>query len=96
MYAYQYGLSCIVLRIGWVVSEDQPRGKWGSTVWCSQRDIVQLVERCILAPESLRFDVFFGHSANRWNFVDIQHAREVLGFEPQDGAEGPDPAPPEA
>lgn len=86
MYAYQHGMSCIVLRIGWVVAEDSPRGKWGHTVWCSQRDIVQLVERCILAPESLRYDVFFGHSNNRHNFVDIQHAREVLGYEPQDGA----------
>jgi nucleoside-diphosphate-sugar epimerase len=86
MYAYQYGLSCIVLRIGWVVAEDRPRGKWGHTVWCSQRDVVQLVERCLLAPDSLRFDIFFGHSANRLNFVDIQHAREVLGYNPQDGA----------
>jgi NAD+ dependent glucose-6-phosphate dehydrogenase len=87
MYAYQHGMSCIVLRIGWVVAEDQPRGAWGRTVWCSQRDIVQIVERCVQAPESLRFDVFFGHSDNHYNLVDIQHAREVLGFDPQDGAE---------
>jgi nucleoside-diphosphate-sugar epimerase len=86
LYAYQHGLSCIVLRIGWVVAEDQPRGKWGRTVWCSQRDIVQLVERCLLAPENLKFDIFFGHSDNQYNLVDIDHARQVLGYEPQDGA----------
>jgi nucleoside-diphosphate-sugar epimerase len=87
MYAYQHGMSCIVLRIGWVVAEDKPRGKWGHTVWCSQRDVVQLVERSVQAPESLRFDVFFGHSDNRYNMVDIQHARDVLGYAPQDSAE---------
>lgn len=87
MYAYRHGLSCICLRIGWVVPDDrvpQPRAR---SLWCSQRDIVQLVERCINAPESLRFDIFFGQSNNRYNLVDIQHAREVLGYAPQDQAE---------
>ena len=46
-----------------------------------------MVERCINAPPSLRFDVFFGQSDNRYNLVDIQHAREVLGYAPQDRAE---------
>ena len=87
MYAFQHGLSCIVLRIGWVVGEDKPRGPWARTVWCSQRDIVQLVERCVEAPPSLRFDIFFGHSDNQFNLVDIQHARDVLGYAPQDRAE---------
>ena len=53
----------------------------------SQRDIVQLVERCLNAPDSLRFDVYFGQSNNRYNLVDIEHAREVVGYAPQDRAE---------
>ncbi|MFN2229205.1 MAG: hypothetical protein ACK2VA_05515, partial [Anaerolineae bacterium] len=60
---------------------------WSSTVWCSQRDIAQLVERCICAPPDLRFDVFYGISDNRVRFADIEHAREVLGYVPQDRAE---------
>jgi len=56
-------------------------------LWCSQRDIVQLVERCVNAPASLRFDVFFGQSNNLYNLVDIQHAKDVLGYAPLDGAE---------
>ncbi|MBA3946302.1 MAG: NAD(P)-dependent oxidoreductase [Herpetosiphonaceae bacterium] len=94
MYTYTHGLSCICLRIGWVTTDDQlPHGTTGSTVqsarslWCSQRDVVQLVERCITAPASLRFDVFFGQSDNRYNLVDIKHARNVLGYAPQDHAE---------
>jgi nucleoside-diphosphate-sugar epimerase len=87
MYAHVHGMSCICLRIGWVTSDDQLPESRARMLWCSQRDIVQLVERCINAPDSLRFDVFFGQSANCYNLVDIQHARDVLGYEPQDGAE---------
>jgi NAD+ dependent glucose-6-phosphate dehydrogenase len=48
---------------------------------------VQLVERCITAPEDLRFDIFYGLSANRWRWVDIEHARQVVGYESQDHGE---------
>ncbi len=84
MYAFAHGMSCLCLRIGWVMPEDKvPR----RALFCSRRDIVQLVERCIEAPATLRYDVFFGHSDNVDNLVDISHAREVLGYEPQDGRE---------
>ncbi len=86
-YAYRYGLSCLCLRIGWVVAEDRPPFREAQSDWCSQRDIVQLVERCIVAPEGLQFDVFYGLSANRWRWVDIEHARQVVGYEPQDHGE---------
>ncbi|TFH04892.1 MAG: NAD(P)-dependent oxidoreductase [Spirochaetales bacterium] len=85
MYSETHGMSSICLRIGWVLPEDKPRSR---TVWSSQRDIVQMMERCIVAPDSLRFDVFFGQSDNEYNIVDIQHVRDVLGYEPQDGAPG--------
>lgn len=87
MYAQAHGMSCICLRIGWVTSDDQLAHPGARMLWCSQRDIVQLVERCINAPQSLRFDVFFGQSDNLYNLVDIQHARDVLGYTPQDRAE---------
>jgi nucleoside-diphosphate-sugar epimerase len=87
MYSQTHGLSCLVLRVGWVTAEDRPYHLWGRIAWCSQRDIVQLVECCINAPESLRFDIFFGQSDNTYNLVDIEHARQVLGYEPQDNVE---------
>jgi len=86
-YAYTHGLSCICLRIGWVTDDDRLPRPNARILWCSQRDIVQLVERCIGAPSSLRFDVFFGQSDNRYNLVDIEHAKNVLGYAPQDRAE---------
>src|SRR5258708_27104681 len=87
MYAYTHGLSCLCLRIGWVVADDRVPSARARTLWCSQRDIVQLVERCVNAPDSLRFDVFFGQSDNRYNFVYLEHARQVLGYAPQHRAQ---------
>ncbi len=86
-YAHQHGLSCICLRIGWVTDDDQVPYPNAKIFWCSHRDIIQLVERCIQAPDDLKFDIFFGHSDNHPNLVDIQHARDVLGYQPQDRAE---------
>jgi nucleoside-diphosphate-sugar epimerase len=87
VYAHAFGLSCIVLRIGWVTPNDQLPHPNARMLWCSHRDIAQLLERCVSAPERLRFDIFFGQSDNRYNLVDIEHTRAVLGYTPQDSAE---------
>lgn len=86
-YAFAHGLSSIALRIGWVTNDDQLPHPAARFLWCSQRDIVQLVMKCIEAPAALRFDVFFGQSNNPYNLVDIEHPRRVLGYEPQDSVE---------
>ena len=86
-YAHRYDMSCICLRIGWVVAEDCPPMPRAITEWCSQRDIAQLVHLCVDAPASLKFDIFYGLSNNRYGWVDIEHARNVLGYEPMDSAE---------
>jgi NAD+ dependent glucose-6-phosphate dehydrogenase len=87
-YAEVHGLSVICLRIGWVNGPDTPAAGMGmAPIWCSQRDVVQLVERCVQAPEAVRFNVFYAVSDNRLCWVDINHARQVLGYAPQDRAE---------
>ena len=80
-------LSIICLRIGLVNAVDRPTDSRQFSVWCSQRDISQMVERCILAPPELRYDIFYAVSSNKWGYRDISHARDVVGFEPQDEAE---------
>lgn len=86
-YADRHDLSAICIRIGRVKAEDRPVETRDYAVWCSQRDIVRLIELCIAAPPTLRFDVFFAVSDNRWGYRDLEHARAVLGFEPRDRAE---------
>lgn len=85
MYAYRHNMSCIVLRIGWVDADEPVQHPSARCQWCSRRDIAQLVQCCIDAPDGLRFDIFFGLSNNPYNVADVQHARDVLGYAPQDG-----------
>jgi len=86
-YADAHGLSVLCVRIGHVTAEDRPRAPRDFSVWCSQRDIVRMLEACLRAPDTLRFDVFFAVSNNTWSYRDLDHARRVLGFEPLDAAE---------
>ncbi len=86
-YADAHGMSMLCLRIGHVTKEDRPLTPRDFSVWCSQRDIVRMIELCLDAPATLRFDVFFVVSQNRWSYRDLAHARAVLGFTPQDSAE---------
>lgn len=86
-YSDAHGMSMICLRIGAVNREDRPTSPRHFSVWCSQRDVAQLIERCVAAPERLTFDVFFAVSDNKWSYRDIEHARAVVGYAPQDRAE---------
>ena len=86
-YADAHGLSVVCVRIGRVHAEDRPTSPRDYSVWCSQRDIARLIERCIEAPEALRFDIFFGTSRNKWGYRDLEHPRAVLGWQPEDAAE---------
>jgi nucleoside-diphosphate-sugar epimerase len=92
-YADVHRLSAICVRIGHVSAEDRPLDAREYSVWCSQRDAARLLELCVAAPPTLRFDVFFAVSRNRWSYRDLEHARAVLGFEPLDAAEAHRPPP---
>ena len=86
VYGHTTDLSCLCIRIGWVTGEDEARGGRGD-IWCSQRDIAQMVECCIAAPLSLRYEIFFAVSDNKWSYRDVEHARKQVGYEPLDAAE---------
>lgn len=86
-YSDTYGMSMICLRIGAVTRENRPTETRMFPIFCSHRDIAQMIDRSINAPEDLRFGVFFVVSDNKWSYRDISHAREVLGYVPIDSAE---------
>lgn len=79
-------MSMICLRIGRVKGEDRPTTTRDAAVWCSQRDIARMIEACIEAPPSLRFDIFYVVSNLRHGYRDLEHARAVLGWTPVDRA----------
>jgi uronate dehydrogenase len=89
--ALAYGLSVIAVRIGWVQPgpnrpQDIPPGRdpWFRLMWLSTRDFGQLMEKCLTADPGLRFAVVNGMSANTGMRWDLEHTRQVLGYEPQD------------
>jgi nucleoside-diphosphate-sugar epimerase len=86
-YADAHGMSMLCLRIGHVEAEDRPRNPREFAVWCSQRDVVRGIDLAIGAPASLRYEIAFVTSRNRWGYRDLDHSRAVLGYEPQDAAE---------
>ena len=86
-YADAHDISTVCLRIGYVNKENycaQPRL---DAVWCSHRDIVNILKRALDATETPRYDICYGVSDNKHRWVDLGHSREVLGFIPQDSAE---------
>ena len=58
-----------------------------AVIFTSYRDVAQCLRLCVTAPDTLRFGVFFCISNNSRGYRDIEHTREVLGYEPQDSAD---------
>ncbi len=80
-------LSILCVRIGFVNREDRPSAARHFSVWCSQRDIVTMIELCVDAPAELDYDVLFATSNNKWGYRDLSHSLAAVGFEPADSAE---------
>jgi nucleoside-diphosphate-sugar epimerase len=77
----------ICVRIGFVNAEDQPSSPRTRSVWCSQRDVVDGLQRAAFEPLAQDFSAFFAGSANARNYRDLEHGRELVGFVPRDGAD---------
>ena len=83
----EYGISVICLRIGWVMTPDDPTFSPAAlSLWLSHRDAAQLIQRSIDAPVSVGFAVVNGESANALSIWDIETTRQVLGYVPEDDA----------
>ena len=80
-------MSCPCVRVGWVNAEDWPHDDELVTVWCSQRDIARIMQMCVDAPDTLRFDVMYGLSASRYSWVDLEHSRATVGYVPLDNCD---------
>lgn len=55
-------------------------------MWFSRRDCAHMVDR-MLQDRSVSFDIFYGLSGNSRRFHDIDHAKERIGYDPQDDGE---------
>ena len=80
-------VSSLHLRIGWVLATDDPTfSALALSLWLSHRDVTQVVRRCLEAPPSLGYDVFYATSDNTWKIWSIARAQQRLGYRPEDRA----------
>lgn len=79
------GLESIILRIGTVIKEDDPRqNRRFLATWLSHNDLIQLFEKSI--STRIKFGIYYGVSDNKTRFWDISNAATKLGFIPEDDA----------
>ncbi len=89
LYASEHGLSVICLRIGALLKgSNRPELTSHMGGYLSFDDCVQMIDLCLSAPDSLRYDIFNVVSNNKWAVRDNSHAREVLGYAPKDSSDG--------
>lgn len=86
-YADSQDLEVICLRIGFANEADRPENARQQSVWNSQRDVVEAIRLAIGLEMAGNFECFFIHSDNSRGYRNLDHARNVLGFRPQDAAD---------
>ncbi|HEX6479040.1 MAG TPA: NAD(P)-dependent oxidoreductase [Ktedonobacteraceae bacterium] len=91
-FAHAEGLSSIVLRIGAYDRNADPLnplrqepGPHHLSSYVSERDLNQLLVRCVETPD-VQFAVVHGISNNRFKCLDITSTRDLFGYQPQDDA----------
>lgn len=80
-------MSIICLRISSVGAEDKVSGPRGPMLYCSHADMAQMVVKCIEAPDTVKYDIFYVVSDNQRGYRDWTHARDVVGYVPTDSVE---------
>lgn len=91
LFSDRYGMSVICIRLGAVLAGDRPTRVRQFPGYLSQADAVQMVDRCLSAPESIRFDIFDAISENSRRWRDTSHAKQVLGWAPTGSSDRFDP-----
>lgn len=84
-------LSVLVIRLGAVLADDRPQLIRHFPGFLAQADAVQMIDRCLSAPDSVRFGIFDAISENSTRWRDTAPAKEVLGWRPTGSSDRFDP-----
>lgn len=85
------GIDFLAFRIGYFQrGENQPGahmsiGEWGQSMWLSNRDMNQAMDKAIAAP-AFGFAIVNLVSSNAGMRWDIDHTRDIVGYVPLDSA----------
>jgi nucleoside-diphosphate-sugar epimerase len=101
MYAQQYGMSVVAVRLGWVVRDPDEARKMQQLaipdVYASRADAARLYAAAIEAEE-IGFEIVYAASRGGERVFDMEPARRLFGFEPREtwpeGLPFPLPPPP--
>jgi len=89
-YGYQTDMEVIAIRIGGFTSLEhlKEKGKaplpYQRSSYISERDMVQLIERCVTAELDQPFMIVHGVSDNRFKYLDLSDTKELTGYQPKD------------
>ncbi len=90
VFSTKYNLSCLAIRIGAYVSNDLKKKvcmtRDNLDYVISQRDLGQLIHKCIIAPKNIRYGILAGSSNNKHLYMDLSSSRKLVGYKPQDDA----------
>jgi nucleoside-diphosphate-sugar epimerase len=78
----QTPMSVLVIRLGAVLKENQPVLIRHFPGFLAQEDAVQMIDKCLSAPDEVRFGIFDAISENSKRWRDTSPAKEILGWDP--------------
>jgi len=91
IFSSQHNLSCLAIRIGAYTSDERLRNVCFSRHdydhVISQRDMGQLIHKCIVAPSKVKYGILSGTSKNKKVDMDLKSSRKLVGYSPKDNAD---------
>jgi NAD+ dependent glucose-6-phosphate dehydrogenase len=85
-------MSVLVIRLGAVLAENRPTLIRHFPGFLAQEDAVQMIDRCLSAPPTVRFGIFDAISENSTRWRDTSPAKEILGWRPTGSSDQFDPS----
>jgi len=90
VFSHHYGLSCLAIRIGAYVSNNRKKvvcyTRHDYDYVISQRDMGQLLHRCVIAPKRVKYGILSGISNNEHKRMELNFTKKLVGYKPQDDA----------
>ena len=92
LFSDRYGMSVLCIRLGAVLPRDRPELIRHFPGYLSQADAVQMIDKCLSAPPTLKFGIFDAISENARRWRDTGPAKQILGWRPTGSSDNFDPA----
>jgi nucleoside-diphosphate-sugar epimerase len=86
-----HGMSMLNIRLGAVLDTNEPKLLRHFPGYLDQMDAVRMIDACLSAPESVKFDIFDAISDNSTRWRDTSHAEKVIGWKAQGSSDRFDP-----